>query len=151
MQTGSVEIRCDVCRALAKVTLRRAKAAKVLRDEDGLSEIVGDICVGTPASSDAYPKYPGNPPLWGEMYTVKQRKGRWRMLRLPKRAPMEEKSGGGEHASVPKTGASSQQPTRKPTAPEARRLHRAALRARGAPSPRRVAAEGKAVGALAPA
>ena len=46
---------------------------QVLRDEDGLSEIVGDICVGTPEraqDSGAYPKYPGNPPLWGEMYTV---------------------------------------------------------------------------------
>lgn len=71
VQAGSTEIRCDVCRALAKATLQRAKTAKVLRDEDGLSEIVGDICVGTPESSGAYPKYPGNPPLWGEMYTVR--------------------------------------------------------------------------------
>lgn len=74
VQAGSMEIRCDVCRALAKVALRRAKTAKVLRDEDGLSEIVADICVGTHVSGDGYyqeqPKYPGNPPLWGEMYTV---------------------------------------------------------------------------------
>ena len=63
----------------------------MLRDEDGLSEIVGDSCVGVPESSGEYPKYPGNPPLWGEMYRVREREGRWRMLRLPKGAPIEEK------------------------------------------------------------
>ena len=79
--------------AAAQVALQRAKKAKVLRDEDGLSEIVGDICVGVPESSGEYPKYPGNPPLWGEMYRVREREGRWRMLRLPKGAPIEEKVG----------------------------------------------------------
>ena len=77
----------------------------MLRDEDGLSEIVGDICVGVPESSGEYPKYPGNPPLWGEMYRVREREGRWRMLRLPKGAPIEEKvrlgSGSGSGGAPP--------------------------------------------------
>ena len=69
----------------------------MLRDEDGLSEIVGDICVGVPESSGEYPKYPGNPPLWGEMYTVREEGGRWRLLPLPKGKPIEEKSGNSEY------------------------------------------------------
>jgi len=73
----------------------------VLRDEDGLSEIATDICVGTPVLPDGttaeYPKYPGNPPLWGEMYSVKQKEGRWRLRRLPKGATIEEKGGSHEY------------------------------------------------------
>ena len=31
------------------------------------------LCYGTPPDSlDEYPKYPGNPPLWGEWYSVQQ-------------------------------------------------------------------------------
>lgn len=44
-----------------------------------------------------YPKYPGNPPLWGEMHTVDkvgEGGGTWRMRRLPKGAPLEEKGAG---------------------------------------------------------
>ena len=83
--------------AAAQVALQRAKKAKVLRDEDGLSEIVSDLCVDKPEGSTEYPKYPGNPPLWGEMYRVREQKGRWRLLKLPKGAPMEEASGNSEY------------------------------------------------------
>jgi len=103
VEKGSEQIRCDVCRAISKVTLMRAKKARALRDETQLTELVQHVCVGTPVSADGvyhnneYPKYPGNPPLWGEMYTVKEPKeegGSWRMLKLKKGAPIEEKSQG---------------------------------------------------------
>ena len=70
----------------------RAKKHKA-RDEDALSDLVSELCVGTPEGSSAYPKYPGNPPLWGERYTVSKASGRWKMTRLPKGAPKEEKGG----------------------------------------------------------
>jgi len=95
VQTGAVEIRCDVCRAVSTIALRRAKKAKALRSEDALSDMVANLCVGTPATSDEYPKYPGNPPLWGELYTVsRDAEGRWQMRRLPKGSAKEEKGGG---------------------------------------------------------
>ena len=41
-------------------------------------------------------QYPGNPPLWGEMYTIKRgvNGGKWRIRRRAKGATPEEKSGG---------------------------------------------------------
>ena len=102
VQRGSGEIACDVCRAVSKVALQRAKKARALHDEERLSELVADLCVGTPMLPDGtykggeYPKYPGNPPLWGEMYRVRREAGggAWRMKRLPKGATPEEKGGG---------------------------------------------------------
>ena len=52
-------------------------------------------------------RYPGNPPLWGEMYTVRREEGEgegqeggWVMRRLPKGAAPEEKGGGSEYNSL---------------------------------------------------
>ena len=83
--------------AAAQVALQRAKKAKVLRDEDGLSEIVSDLCVDKPEGSTEYPKYPGNPPLWGELYTVAKEGEQWRMRRLKKGAQKEEQAGEGNN------------------------------------------------------
>jgi hypothetical protein len=82
VQRGAEDIRCDICRAVS-TALRRSKKTKAHRSEDELSEMVAGLCYGTPPTSDEYPKYPGNPPLWGEMYTVREgSEGRWTMRRL---------------------------------------------------------------------
>ena len=116
VQRGSVDIQCDVCSAAAKVGVVRARKARVLADETALASIVSLLCYGSPPDSmDEYPKYPGNPPLWGEMYTVtyeegstatasdrpvgddsRRAAGAWRMRKLPKGAPTEEQGGGGK-------------------------------------------------------
>ncbi|KAL1510565.1 hypothetical protein AB1Y20_006866 [Prymnesium parvum] len=92
VQTGAGQLRCDVCRAATTVAHRRAKKGK-LRDEAQLTELVSSLCVGTPEGSLEYPKYPGNPPLWGELYTLSKKLGRWSMERLKKGAQKEEKAG----------------------------------------------------------
>ena len=126
VEQGASEIRCDVCGAVAKVALNRAKKAKALRDEEKLSALTGLLCYGSdPNDLDKYPKYPGNPPLWAEMYSVEKAerdedgssgggsgsgggdgaakcfgcgKGPWRMRRKPKGAVPDERNmnGGGE-------------------------------------------------------
>ena len=104
VQDGSIDVRCDVCKAASKAAVGRARKLKALRDEERISEIVSNVCYGTPPGSlEEYPKYPGNPPLWGEMYTVDQHSHNgggdggerlvWRMRRLPKGATAEEKGG----------------------------------------------------------
>lgn len=92
VKTGAEELRCDVCRAATSVAHRRAKKRKA-RDEEQLSELAAELCVGTPEGSAEYPKYPGNPPLWGEMYTVAKKDGRWTMRKLKKGAKKEEQAG----------------------------------------------------------
>ena len=50
-----------------------------------------------------YPKFPGNPPRWGELYQVRRLPGggEWRMERRPKGAPAEETAaGGGEYSAL---------------------------------------------------
>lgn len=107
VEIGASEIRCDVCQAVAKVAVTRAKKAKILRDEEKLSSMANLLCYGNdPNDLDVYPKYPGNPPLWGELYTVQKvpadggkasekcvgcGDGVWRMRRLPKGSKPEEK------------------------------------------------------------
>ena len=110
VQEGAVALRCDVCRAASKAALLRARKSKALRDEEKLMGIMNMLCYGSPPESlEEYPKYPGNPPLWGEMYTVvhgNQRiadgkasssggggKEGWRLKRLPKGAAIEEQGG----------------------------------------------------------
>jgi hypothetical protein len=96
VQLGSQQTQCAACRAMCKVGLTRVKKRKALRDEDRISEVVSNLCVGTPAGDDSYPKYPGNPPLWGELYTVRRGgggSGVWEMRKLPKGAMAEEASG----------------------------------------------------------
>ena len=98
LQSGIEDVRCDVCVAAAKVAANRAKKRKLLREEDALSDMVGLLCYETPPDSlDHYPKYPGNPPLWGELYSVKYEEaaGKWAMRRRPKGAPKEETGEGG--------------------------------------------------------
>ena len=78
VQRGSVQLRCDVCGAAARVAAARAKKRKALHDEEALDRIVGEVCFGTPpeaAAAGEYPKYPGNPPLWGRAYSVRRRAG----------------------------------------------------------------------------
>ena len=97
VQAGSKQIRCDVCGAATTVALRRAKKRRA-RDEEALSRLVTELCVGTPEGSSEYPKYPGNPPLWGEMYSVgKAESGRWTMKKLKKGAPKEEENGAADY------------------------------------------------------
>jgi len=110
VQSGAAQIRCDVCHAAAKVAYNRAVKRKLLRDEEAISHLVhNEVCYGTPAdrTDDEYPKYPGNPPLWGEQYTVSKQSGGggaagddaagaervWAMRRLAKGAQVEEKGG----------------------------------------------------------
>ena len=66
VEAGARHIRCDVCRALSKAALGRAKKRKALRSEDELSTIATDICVEQPLGPEGvplvYPKFPGNPP-----------------------------------------------------------------------------------------
>ena len=121
VEQGASEIRCDVCGAVAKVALSRAKKAKALRDEERLSGLTNLLCYGSdPNDLDTYPKYPGNPPLWAEMYSVGKAerdgggsggsggekdaaaaacfgcgKGPWRMRRKPKGAMPDERNMGG--------------------------------------------------------
>jgi len=98
---GAEHLRCGVCRAMCKQALVEARAAKALRDEESLSAITSSLCVGVPTGYDDpenQPKYPGNPPLWGERYRVRKRRGaggedRWRLEPLPKKAAPEEQSG----------------------------------------------------------
>mmetsp|Transcript_1927 Transcript_1927/g.5848 ORF Transcript_1927/g.5848 Transcript_1927/m.5848 type:complete len:423 (-) Transcript_1927:95-1363(-) len=98
---GAEHLRCGVCRAMCKQALVEARAAKALRDEESLSAITASLCVGVPTGYDDpenQPKYPGNPPLWGERYRVRKRRGaagkeRWRLEPLPKKAAPEEQSG----------------------------------------------------------
>ena len=78
-----------------------ASLPQALRDEASLSAITASLCVGVPTGYDDpenQPKYPGNPPLWGERYRVRKRRGaggeeRWRLEPLPKKAAPEEQSG----------------------------------------------------------
>ena len=118
VQAGARALRCDVCLAASKVGVQRAKKGKALRDETALSSIVQLLCYGTPPDSlDEYPKYPGNPPLWGELYSVQQPakrgsgegssgeggsggggaggrgSGGWRLTRRPKGSKPEERGG----------------------------------------------------------
>ena len=73
VQAGARALRCDVCLAASKVGVQRAKKGKALLDETALSSIVQLLCYGTPPDSlHEYPKYPGNPPLWGELYSVQR-------------------------------------------------------------------------------
>ena len=107
VEAGARHIRCDVCRALSKAALGRAKKRKALRSEDDLSTIATDICVEQPLGPEGvplvYPKFPGNPPRWGELYQVRRQPGggEWRMERRPKGAPAEETAaGGGEYSAL---------------------------------------------------
>lgn len=75
VQSGANHLRCDVCRAATTVAHRRAKKLRA-RDEERLNEVMSGLCLGTPEGSAEYPKYPGNPPLWGEMYSVSKAGGR---------------------------------------------------------------------------
>ena len=107
VEAGARHIRCDVCRALSKAALGRAKKRKALRSEDDLSTIATDICVEQPLGPEGvplvYPKFPGNPPRWGELYQVRRLPGggEWRMERRPKGAPAEETAaGGGEYSAL---------------------------------------------------
>eukprot|EP00966_Prymnesium_polylepis_P102745 2380242-Prymnesium_polylepis.1 len=93
VQSGANDLRCDACRAATAVAYRRARKARAT-DEEALVRVVASLCVGTPEGSDEYPKYPGNPPLWGELYTVSKQAGRWTMAKLRKGAKREEKSMG---------------------------------------------------------
>ena len=107
VQQGTEDIRCAVCVAASKVAFIRATKRRLLADEEALSEMVQqELCYGTPQNKidDEYPKYPGNPPLWGEYYTVRKKKGRggggrgggrgaWKMTRLRKGAKLDEKGG----------------------------------------------------------
>ena len=47
-------------------------------------------------------RYPGNPPLWGELYTVARAggSGAWEMSRLPKGARPDESSGEHEYNAL---------------------------------------------------
>ena len=96
VEAGSWQVRCEVCGAMCKVARRAAARRGAGRDEEALSRITSDLCVGTPAGSDAHPKYPGNPPLWGEKYSVRREGGgQWTMRPLPRGAPPEERAGEG--------------------------------------------------------
>ena len=116
VERGAADIRCDVCTAAAKVGAQRARKRRLSRDEDALAEVVRLLCYERdPDDLSAYPTYPGNPPRWGEMYTVGKEEARdaaaeggegggsgaggpgrhiWRMRRLPKGATPEERGGG---------------------------------------------------------
>ena len=92
VQIGARQLRCAACGALVKVVQRRARKQQALHDETRLQEITSAVCLGT-MSAQKNPKYPGNPPLWVEMYSVRQAAdGEWTMGRLPKGAQLEEKS-----------------------------------------------------------
>ena len=102
MEEGARHIRCAACHALSKAALGRARRRKALGSEEQLSDIVTNICVGTPEGSEEYPKYPGNPPVWGEMYRTERDagSGTWRLKRLGKREPAEERGGGAEYEQL---------------------------------------------------
>ena len=73
VESGAVDIRCSVCHAASKVAYNRAAKRRLLLDEEGLTTLVyNELCYGTPLDmvEKEYPKYPGNPPLWGELYQV---------------------------------------------------------------------------------
>ena len=117
VESGAVDIRCSVCHAASKVAYNRAAKRRLLLDEEGLTTLVyNELCYGTPLDmvEKEYPKYPGNPPLWGELYQVNKRdvegggsyredehgrgtftagKMKWVMSKLKKGATPDEKGG----------------------------------------------------------